>query len=139
MNRATVNPIPASAETPRICRRFTEPGRRPTPKRTARVIASVIPTVLPTMRATTIAHVTRLDAAARSASGPSRMPAFASANSGTMTKLAARCSGASTRWSTCRSSRDRAGVISPRTAPTSAALRPALTVQTQSTAKATGT
>ena len=47
MNRATVNPIPATAATPSTWRQPVPRGRRPQPRRTASQVKAEMPTSFP--------------------------------------------------------------------------------------------
>src|SRR5687767_9485791 len=71
MNRETVNPTPARADNPTMCRHPHPDGRRPRPVRTARALARLTPRTFPATRPRTTPSVTRLVVASWSASARS--------------------------------------------------------------------
>ena len=96
-NSETVNGMPATTPAARTCPRRTPSGRRPNPHRSASSTATAIPSGLPTIRETRIPSPSRPVTASASACPESRTPAFASAKSGTITKLDQGSSSASAR------------------------------------------
>src|SRR5581483_5224101 len=96
---------------PSTWRQRTPIGRSATPHRTAAHDDALIPTNLPTTSPTTTPTVTRDVTASAIACAPTAMPALASANTGTMTKL-------DQPWSACSSrSIGATGTRRPSTTP----------------------
>jgi hypothetical protein len=87
MKRETVKPMPATVATPISDVHGTVSGKCPSPRRVASQLAPVMPTSLPTTRPQTIPIVMGDETARPSTPPPRSTPAFASANSGTITKL----------------------------------------------------
>ena len=87
MNRDTVNPMPATAETATIIGQLAPSGRRARPVRVANQAAPVMPTALPTTRPSTMPAITTGTPGASTTLARTATPALARANSGRTTKL----------------------------------------------------
>ena len=80
-----VNPIPDSAAPPASCHRSDPGARSPKPLRTATNVLAKMPSSFPPARPAITPQVSVEVAASLSTSESKTMPAFASANNGTMT------------------------------------------------------
>ena len=84
MKIETVKPIPASMAVPTMWVQVTPRGSTASPLLTASRVNAVTPRVFPTTSPAMTPKVTELEKASDSAPPESAMPAFASANNGSM-------------------------------------------------------